>query len=83
MTWRTMGTANTLELRPEPGGLRHYLDGEPVHCGDILELLTDDGARVLVRYEWNWKQGGPPALCLDQDVAIFASEGTKLRWPGC
>jgi hypothetical protein len=27
-----------LELRREGSGLRHYLDGEPVHCGAGLEL---------------------------------------------
>jgi hypothetical protein len=27
-----------LELRREPGGWRHYLDGAPVHCGDALIL---------------------------------------------
>lgn len=53
-----------LETRREPGGLRHYLDGEPVHCGVTLELQTvepksDDYGEylhasqrgVLVRYE--------------------------------
>lgn len=27
-----------LVLHREPGGLRHYLDGKPIHCGSFLEL---------------------------------------------
>lgn len=27
-------------VRKESGGLRHYLDGEPVHCGAGLELQS-------------------------------------------
>lgn len=27
-----------LNLRAEPGGLRHYLEGKPIHCGYALEL---------------------------------------------
>jgi len=40
-----------LELRREPSGLRHYLDGEPVHCGTGLELLLADGRWMSARYE--------------------------------
>lgn len=28
----------SLELHKEDGGLRHLLDGKPVHAGEILEL---------------------------------------------
>lgn len=36
---RDTGTPwSELEVRREPGGLRHYLDGRPVHCGTALEL---------------------------------------------
>jgi hypothetical protein len=27
-----------LRLETDAGGLRHYLDGKPVHCGTTLEL---------------------------------------------
>lgn len=27
-----------LVVQREPGGLRHYLDGKPIHCGSFLEL---------------------------------------------
>jgi len=34
------GFWSRLELRRDGGGWRHYLDGEPVHCGAGLELQT-------------------------------------------
>lgn len=59
-----VGAWSALEVRQEGGGLRHYLDGEPVHCGEGLELQAiehrdDDGQEYLaflphgraVRYE--------------------------------
>jgi hypothetical protein len=55
---------SALVMRHESGGLRHYFDGEPVHCGDTLELQaqtvrSDDLGEftrheptgVVVRYE--------------------------------
>lgn len=61
---------SALELRRESGGLRHYLDGEPVHCGDVLELQaigyrSDDYGEYIVslqrgsavRYEASWRSG--------------------------
>ena len=62
---RDKGTPwHKLEVRREPGGLRHYLDGEPIHCGTCVELqaithLSDDYGEytyarqtgVSVRYE--------------------------------
>src|SRR6266704_1561898 len=32
------GWWDTLVVKKEPGGLRHYLDGKPVHCGTTLRL---------------------------------------------
>lgn len=58
------GAWSALELRRELGGLRHYLDGRPVHCGFGIELQhtvqrSDDfgeftvplQAGTVVRYE--------------------------------
>lgn len=66
------GAWSQLELRRDSGGWRHYLDGEPVHCGEQLELQTvrsefdDHGelrlpqqAGVVVRYE--------ARLCTDEE----------------
>lgn len=61
------GRWSALELRRETSGLRHYLDGKPVHCGASLELQhtedkTDDYGDFTVpvqlgssvRYEASW-----------------------------
>jgi hypothetical protein len=32
------------ELNQELGGPRFYLAGEPLHAGELLEMLTDDGS---------------------------------------
>lgn len=70
-----------LELRDEGiSGLRHYLDGEPVHAGDSLELLTGDGWR-RGRYEWGFRWDGPPVLFWDDQRGVSIREDDELRWP--
>jgi hypothetical protein len=54
------GDGEHLELRREVGGLRHYLSGEPIHAGELLELQLDDGKWALGRYEWNYRQQDRP-----------------------
>ena len=68
-----------LELRQEPSGLRHYLDGRAVHAGDVLEI-REGAAWLLARYEWSFRAGDPPRLCLDAGE-LRPYEGTALRWP--
>lgn len=59
-------------LRREPGGLRHYLEGKPIHCGYALELQrvtykSDDYGEYsvfvqecdVVRYEAQILPAGP------------------------
>lgn len=41
-----------LDVRMEPGGERLYVEGEPIHAGDALELRCPDGAWVRGRYEY-------------------------------
>lgn len=46
------GAWSRLELRRDGGGHRHYLDGEPVHCGEQLELqATADRSDDYGEYE--------------------------------
>ena len=51
MTRIASNTGNRLEVQKEPGGLRHYLAGKPVHAGMPLELLMADGSWLSGRYE--------------------------------
>ncbi len=60
-----------LEVQREPGGLRHYLCGKPIHCGEFIELQAigfrrdDDGNDytvplqhgIPVRYEARFDAG--------------------------
>jgi hypothetical protein len=63
---------SALELRSERGDWRHYLDGEPIHCGAGLELQSIEGKSddygeftlkldegVRVRYEVVWLRDRP------------------------
>ncbi len=73
-----------LELRKEPSGLRYYLAGEPVHAGDLLEILLDDGSWALGRYEWNYQNGQWPWFYVDTDSGSMIDlnpERSRLRWP--
>jgi hypothetical protein len=78
-------------LREESGGLRHYLAGQPVHAGDIIELQLHPEAavdtasndlrdvRFAGRYEWSCLQEDPPLFI------IVAANGTKITrtLPAC
>lgn len=83
-----------LVLREESGGLRHYLGGQGVHAGDILELLLEKDAWIAGRYEWSYQMNKRPAfyICLggnwERDdrkdpiqVPIALPENATLRWP--
>ena len=75
-----------LELREQGGGLRYFLDGRPVHAGDLLEILLRAGEWLAVRFEWP-SEDELPTLHLDlgetEDKATFRSpETARLRWRG-
>jgi len=42
---------SALTLGRDAGGPRWYLDGQPIHCSDGLELRTLQGTWVPVRFE--------------------------------
>lgn len=69
--------AASLEVRSEVGGLRHYLEGEPVHCGELLEI-QQEGRWRLGRYE---RSGAKAGLFLSEQEVIFLSASDLLRWP--
>lgn len=71
-----------LFLRHEPAGLRHYLDGKPVHCGEFIEMQLGGihGPWVCVRYEASLKE--PVAVCLHAvGGRIFPDQDAAYRWP--
>jgi hypothetical protein len=58
---------------------RHYLAGEPVHCGDILELFHQ-GGWIRGRYEWTTESDQAPTF--ESDGMVLRLDPTKLlRWP--
>lgn len=58
---------------------RHHLAGEPVHCGDKLELLQD-GRWVYGRYEWSGDHASLPTFHLD-GATLRLDGACLLRWP--
>lgn len=76
---------STLETRDEGSGERHYLDGEPIHCGDAIEmqafeLKADDYGEYeaylqrgqVVRYELAWPS---KPTDLDHRAMLYANVG--------
>lgn len=83
-----------LELREDAGGLRHFLAGEGIHAGEILEILLPDGVWLEGRYEWNYDRENRPLLYLNlggpwegdpekapPEVVIRIPPEAILRWP--
>lgn len=58
---------------------RHYLAGEPVHCGTILQWFND-GEWLTGRYEWSGRPADRPTLHIGGQV-IDLTERCLLRWP--
>lgn len=58
---------------------RHYLSGQPVSCGTILELFQS-GTWVIGRYEWTGNPGDAPTFHLGEQV-VRLDEDLPLRWP--
>lgn len=57
---------------------RHYLAGEAVHCGEILELFFD-GQWIVGRYEWTGDVSDLPTF-EHADGFLELTEGHLLRW---
>jgi hypothetical protein len=58
---------------------RHFLAGEPVHCGTILQRF-EDGEWVFGRYEWSGSPEDLPTLHIGEQV-IGLTARCLLRWP--
>lgn len=67
------GEWSQLVVKREPGGLRHYLDGQPVHCGAGLELQSwEDKSDDYGEYT--------KVLQVGVSVRYEASFFTKVEW---
>jgi len=64
-----------LELRQDAGGLRHFLDDEPVHAGDLVELRFSGGPGLPGRYEWSFDREERPGLV----VSLETLEGGRVE----
>lgn len=65
--------------RPFTHEHRHFLAGEPVHCGEILQRF-EDGEWVTGRYEWSCCPGDLPTFHVGERVTHLTAE-CLLRWP--
>lgn len=70
-----------LRLHSDASGLRFYLDGEPVNCGDIIEVLHH-GQWIKVQFGWS---GTPDNLAFGiidfEQTTITLKPETLVRWP--
>lgn len=82
--------SGVLQLHDGVGGVRHYLDGKPVHCGAALELELETGAWLHGRYETSGPIGrkGSRAFLviarssLGRNLSVDLVDGCRVRWPG-
>lgn len=69
-------------LIAELGGWRHYLDGHPIHAGDVLEYF-DPTCRTWVSARFELipgERGRKAILCLSNDRTASVGSTTRLRW---
>lgn len=59
-----MGPRRTsrLEMRRERSGLRHYLDGHPLHAGTSVHLVMPDDGELAGHYEWTFRESDAPIM---------------------
>ena len=76
---RPRNAGSELRLGVDHGGRRHFLDGEAVHAGNTLLLLTVDGW-LPVRYEWSFDPATEPVGYVALPGA-FGESAAPLRLP--
>ncbi len=45
-------SANYIQLGSDSGGWRDFLDGQPIHCGDQLQLWDGEPEGASLRHRW-------------------------------
>ncbi|EYB66429.1 hypothetical protein DEIPH_ctg139orf0160 [Deinococcus phoenicis] len=73
-----------LEEVHDDGGRRYYLGGQPISCGQVLEVSLEQGW-LPVRFEMDAQQYGVFYLRLgsgwDNQVSLRLPDTAELRWP--
>lgn len=74
--------ATNLTLVAEAGGLRHFLEGQPIHAGDVLEYYDPEcTAWVSARFEVMPGQRGRGAfLCSSEARCVPVERAIRRRW---
>lgn len=67
----------TIEVGTDGGGLRHFIQGNPIHAGSYIEVKFGKGW-IPGRYEWSY-QTGEPIRIHSGDEAILIREGQLVR----
>jgi len=65
--------------RPLTHEYRHYLAGEPVHCGTVLQLHWE-GQWIFGRYEWSGHPEDRASFHINER-ALCLSDDSRLQWP--
>jgi hypothetical protein len=76
-------SSGTPVLIEEAGGWRRYLDGEPIHAGDVLEYYdAGQGSWVAARFETvPGTRGRAAVLALPDNSYVSFATIIRLRWP--
>lgn len=72
--------ADVLETKHDAQGWRHYLDGRPIHVGDLVECEVQRGEWIAGRYYWRFHPSDLPRLSLFAGELVCAAHA-RFRWP--
>lgn len=68
----------TLGHEGSSGGLRHFVNGEPVRAGSYMEVKFGDGW-IPGRYEWSFDQESPIQIHSSRGDGFYIREGHLVR----
>ena len=68
----------------ECGSPRYYLEDEPLHAGDLVDMQLENGKWTSGRYEYSWNRRSQAFhASLSTAQQYFDNIDTlNLRWPG-
>lgn len=62
---------------PDGGGLRHFVEGRPIHAGSAIDIKFGKGW-ISGRYEWGYTKDSPIRIHAGNEV-IYINEGHTVR----